>query len=124
MSKTKSFRAKVDKEKQVLSFYDRQAFLDFIQTIPGEIDITVTEVSSRTHWQNRYYHGVVIKTLMQDETFGGYTKEEVHDTLKLIFNVKSTAKLSIEEFTEFLEKITRWSAEEHQIMIPEPNEEL
>ena len=71
MSKSKSFRAKVDTEKQVLSFYDRQGFLDFIQTIKGEIDITVTEVKSRTHWQNRYYHGVVIKTLLEDEMFGG-----------------------------------------------------
>tara|TARA_Y100001973_G_C4934968_1_gene202824 strand:- start:27 stop:401 length:375 start_codon:yes stop_codon:yes gene_type:complete len=124
LSKTKSFRAKVNKEKQTLSFYDRQAFLDFIQTIPGEIDITVTEVSSRTHWQNRYYHGVVIKTLMQDETFGGYTKQEVHDTLKLVFNVKSTAKLSIEEFTEYIDKIMRWAAEEHQIMIPDANDEF
>lgn len=123
MSNSKSFRAKVDKEKQTLSFYDRQGFLDFVQSIPGEIDVTVTEVESRTHWQNRYYHGVVIKTLMGDETFGGYTKDEVHKTLKVLFNVKSTAKLSKEEFTEYLDSIVRWSAEEHQIMIPDPYED-
>ena len=123
MSNSKSFRAKVDKEKQTLSFYDRQGFLDFVQSIPGEIDVTVTEVESRTHWQNRYYHGVVIKTLMGDETFGGYTKDEVHKTFKVLFNVKSTAKLSKEEFTEYLDSIVRWSAEEHQIMIPDPYED-
>ena len=122
MSKSKSFRAKVDTEKQVLSFYDRQGFLDFIQTIKGEIDITVTEVKSRTHWQNRYYHGVVIKTLLEDEMFGGYTKDDVHTTLKILFKVKSTAKLSTIEFTEYIDSIIRWAAEEHQIRIPDPDE--
>jgi hypothetical protein len=111
LSKTKSFRAKVDIDKKVLSFYDKEAFLSFIQTIPGEIDITVSEVSSRTHWQNRYYWAI-ISDFMQDNAFGGYTKEEVHRTLKLMMGIKSTAKLSKEDFIEYLDKIQRWADEQ------------
>lgn len=124
MLKTKSFRARVDKENQILSFHNKQSFIDFIKTIPGEVDITVTEVSSRTHWQNKYYWGVVIRTVMQDETYGGWTKDEIHSDFKQRFNVQSTTKLSVEDFTEYLERITRWCAEYHQIMIPEPNESI
>ena len=105
MSKTKSFRAKVDIDKKVLSFYDKEAFLSFIQTIPGEIDITVSEVSSRTHWQNRYYWAI-ISDFMQDNAFGGYTKEEVPEdyvawadkTVPFDEDMDSHAKRAIHKF--------------------------
>tara|TARA_R110000824_G_scaffold300643_1_gene488669 strand:- start:50 stop:415 length:366 start_codon:yes stop_codon:yes gene_type:complete len=111
LTKTKSFRAKVDMDKKVLSFYDKDAFLEFIQTIPGEIDITVSEVSSRSHWQNRYYWAM-INDFLKDNSFGGYTKEEVHRTLKIMMGVRSTTKLSKEEFIEYLDKVQRWADEQ------------
>tara|TARA_R100000808_G_C2121507_1_gene132721 strand:- start:93 stop:452 length:360 start_codon:yes stop_codon:yes gene_type:complete len=109
--KTKSFRAKVDLEKKVLSFYNKEKFINFISELKGEIDITVSEVSSRTHWQNRYYWAI-INDFMQDNAFGGYTKDEVHRTLKLMLGVKSTAKLSKEDFIEYLDRVQRWADEQ------------
>ena len=95
----------------------------FLETLSGEVDITITEVSSRTHFQNNYYWKVVIGTLIKHDPLIGHTKNEMHDVLKNHFNIESTSKLDKYEFMEYIDEIIRWSAREFQILIPEPDEE-
>ena len=86
------------------------------------------ESKKRSDPQNKYYWGVVIPTL--GEHFG-YTKDEMHDALKWLFlqkpesdppTVGSTAKMSTEEFNQYIEMIQVWAASDHSVVIPDPDE--
>lgn len=70
----------------------------------------------RTKEQNDYYHGTVCKILGD---FFGYEKHEIHVVLKDHFEVGSTSKMTISEFTNYLDRITRWAASEHSVIIPD-----
>ena len=81
------------------------------------LELVVKEIENRTQMQNSYYWGQVIGSpskegsLMSNEMFQGYTKQELHEALKEEFGVKSTAGMEQEEFTEYINKIIRWAAE-------------
>jgi hypothetical protein len=120
--RSRSFRG-IIRDDRVLKISDRKGMDDFLDTLNGEVEITITEVVSRSHFQNKYYWKVVIGTLLEDEQFGGYTKYDLHDTLKDYFKVTSTSKLSKLEFHEYIEQIIRWAAMDCNIKIPDPNED-
>ena len=121
--KTKTFRGVVNPETRVLKIINKESFDKFLESLEGEIEIIVSEVNSRTHWQNNYYWKVVIGTLINTESFGGHTKEEFHHILKNHFKVKSTTKLNVYEFQEYIDRIIRWAAIEFSIVIPEPEDQ-
>ena len=122
--RTKSFRAVVDQKTNVLKIQNRDALNEFLGTLDGEVDITISEVHSRTHFQNNYYWKVVIGTLINTDPLIGHTKDEMHDILKEQFKIKSTTELNVYEFRDYIDRITRWSAKEFGIRIPEPDEEI
>ena len=43
----------------------------------------------------------------------------MHQALKEHFKVKSTSKLSKGDFTYYLDRIIRWAATEHSVIIPD-----
>ena len=124
--KSKSFRAYADPESKVLKIYNRKAMEEFLNTLNGEVEFHITEVDNRTHWQNNYYHSGVIGrsgregTLLDSETFGGYTSDEMHEALKQRFKIISTKLLTVAEFSEYIEQIVRWAALEYQVSIKPP----
>lgn len=86
---------------------------------------------SRSGEQNAYYWAVVVKMIA--DHCGYRTQEEVqgvHEELRRKFLTghgplgvtPSTAILSTEEFSEYLEAVRRWAADELSIYIPEPGE--
>ncbi len=94
-----------------------------------QVEVTVRkERTGRTLSQNAYYWGVVVEIL--GEHFG-YDSEGMHFALKLKFlkthedtdlvTVQSTAKLSISEMCDYIDRIMRWAAEEG-VYIPEAGE--
>ena len=92
------------------------------------LELVVKEIENRTQMQNSYYWGQVIGSpskegsLMSNEMFQGYTKQELHEALKEKFGVKSTSGMEQEEFTEYINKIIRWAAEFAEIYIKEPED--
>ena len=92
------------------------------------LELVVKEIENRTQLQNSYYWGQVIGSpskegsLMSNEMFQGYTKQELHEALKEKFDVKSTAGMEQEEFTEYINKIIRWAAEFADMYIKEPED--
>ncbi len=56
--------------------------------------------------------------MLADHT--GHSKEEMHDILKEIFKVESTAKLKTQEFEYYLSQIKIWAAEFYNLPIPDP----
>ena len=127
--KLKSFRAVVD-EPYKIRILNRESFDKFLNEFEeGTIlELVVKEVENRTQLQNSYYWGQVIGSpskegsLMSNEMFQGYTKQELHEALKEKFEVKSTAGMEQEEFTEYINKIIRWAAEFAEIYIKEPED--
>jgi len=122
--KIKYFRGSIDKDTKVLKIQDRKGMDLFLETLTGEVEISIREVSSRTHHQNRYYWGPVLDTLVGSGYFEGYFKNEIHKTLKDRFNVPSTKVLTTSQFQEFLNEITVWVASEFGVIIPPPNDDF
>lgn len=94
-----------------------------------EIEITIDKrKKSRSNQQNRYYFGVCIQ-IIADEL--GYEPIDIHYELRRLFLSspgeklqipRSTTSLSTVEHNEFIEKVKRWSSEELNIYIPDPEE--
>tara|TARA_Y100001973_G_C5135960_1_gene300313 strand:+ start:370 stop:762 length:393 start_codon:yes stop_codon:yes gene_type:complete len=95
-----------------------------------EISISVfKKKKNRSNPQNRYLWGVVYEIISD---FTGYTREESHESMKNMFlkvindvlpdTIKSTAKLSTDEFETYTENVRRFWANEYGLYIPEPNE--
>jgi len=88
--------------------------------------------------QYGYYFGVVLPTALKDETFGGWTKEELDAYFKSNFLQKSKMKIinnipielryspsktaiSKEEMTEFLRQVITFLAQQG-VVVPESHE--
>ena len=85
--------------------------------------------------QNAYLFGVPYKLISE---YTGYTTSEVHHEMCLMFHFefksrfdgsmvqtpKTTTSMSKKEFTQYWEKIQIYAAENWDLYIPSPNEEL
>lgn len=120
-----------------------QPFVSFFKELKdGKYLITVKDIRKRSIQQNRYYWGVVVYMCMHGLYEIGYEEvtslEDAHEILKKLHLTKqyvhkttgacieiarSTAKLSIAEFNDYLERICRWASEFLGIYIPSPNEQ-
>ena len=127
--KLKSFKAVVEEGYKV-RILNREGFDKFLNEFEEGtmLELVVKEIENRTQLQNSYYWGQVIGSpskegsLMSNEMFQGYTKQELHEALKEKFEVKSTAGMEQEEFTEYINKIIRWAAEFADMYIKEPED--
>lgn len=100
-----------------------------LENKPVEITIRKRR-AKRSDQANRYYWSVVVALVAE---YCGYEPEEAHDALKLMFLtdhtadgplplVKSTAKLTQSEFSDYIERVKRWAATDLGVVIPEANE--
>ncbi len=125
------FVATVSEGRLIHDFPER--FARYLMTLEGKrVNILVTKFKKkRSLPQNSYYWSVIIDILSREF---GYESEEIHLMLREKFLriyddkhpdfviARSTTKLTTVEFVEYIEKIQRWAAQEHQIYLPDPNE--
>ncbi len=101
----------------------------------GRVKVTLEpEIERRRARANRYYWGVVLK-MMAEET--GHTPDQIHEFMKIRHNSskatitdpltgeevllpQSTAKLSIADFSVYLERVMLFAAEWLGIVFPDP----
>jgi hypothetical protein len=127
--KHKSFRVVVEEDYKI-RILNRESLDKFLNNFEEGtmLELVIKEIENRTQMQNSYYWGQVIGSpskegsLMSNEMFQGYTKQELHEALKEKFDVKSTAGMEQEEFTEYINKIIRWAAEFAGMYIKEPED--
>ncbi len=116
-----------------LYMLNRRQYDDYLTRLEGlPVAITIDRMYGvRSGMANRYYWGVVVRTLA---VFTGYTKNEMHDVLKIQFlapvtigvggevmkGVPSTRKLTTIDFFEYVESIRLWAGERLQCYIPQP----
>ena len=83
------------------------------------IEISVQPLGKRRNTkQNRFYWKVVVNSLAMHF---GYTDNEMHKALKLKFDVESTSKLTVIDFSEYIESIIRWAEFEHGFILNATN---
>lgn len=100
-----------------LEFDDKDAWDKVYKEFSGQaVEITVKPLGKkRNSKQNRFYWKVIINGL---SSHFGYTNNEMHKALKLKFDVDSTAKLSVMEFSEYVESVIRWAEFEQGFLLP------
>tara|TARA_R110000787_G_scaffold8122_2_gene27134 strand:- start:691 stop:1005 length:315 start_codon:yes stop_codon:yes gene_type:complete len=95
---------------------DGKVILPSVDLKDGEYYFELKEVGVRSGQQNNYYWKII--DILSEEL--GYTKQEMHKTIKDHFNIDSTKHLERKEFSDFIERLIRWSAIELSIVIPDP----
>jgi hypothetical protein len=112
------FRGKVERGRIVLD--NRNGFQTHLASFEGKrVELILRErTAERSDSANKYYHGVVV-AMLADHL--GYTKQEMHATLKEQFGIVSTTKLTIQEMQDYITQVIRFAATEFQIYIPDPD---
>lgn len=123
---------------------DMEPFDEALDTIEGKIkenvDYTIyllDKNKNRTLSANRYYFGVVLKTISEHmgEKNLGITIEDLHEVLKGKFNAKvvlidgeayeigeTTKKMTQDDFVNYVEQIREWALDNLNCYIPNPQE--
>jgi len=130
--------------KGVMEFYRPQLLKSNLTELEGkEFELVLKEkykgVSTDAH---AFYRGGILGTALASETFGGWTKDEVHehfvemflsyaDTKKIITRngtvnvpiqkIKSTSALSSKAMKEYCDQVIRWLAQ-HDIIVLDPDQ--
>jgi hypothetical protein len=125
-----------------LSLHNRKRFeLEIEQCKDCEIILTIKKRGRRSNQQNRYLFGVVYLECRQAFFDLGYRKtvDQVHGFFKRLFlpeNIVdkngtiigewegSTTELNKDEFSEYIERIREWAAENLGIDIPDADKTL
>lgn len=126
----------------VMTIHHRPALMEWAAQNPGRNIIVKFEKrgSKRSLPQNRYYHGIVVQSVMLGLREIGYhiSHDETHFFLKQKFNPVqvpgnggavielpgTTTQLNKIEFSEYIERIAQWAAEYLSIEIPAANADL
>ena len=114
-----------------------EKFYQYVTSLSdGFLELIIRKPQSlRSLKMNAYYWAVPI-TLVKDrieETYGkSYDLEQIHELMKELCGIKevigkvtikkSTARYSVQEFSEYWDKIIQWAAEVLDLQIPYPNE--
>ena len=101
------FTAKIENGK--IRWHDEGALVEHLNLIDSEevyIDIKASKI--RNTAQNNYYWAIL-------REFGkqcGYHAEEMHDVCKSHFKLITTSEFTIEEFSEYIDRVIMYAAEQ------------
>ena len=101
------FTAKIENGK--IRWRDEKGLAEYLNLIDSEevyIDIKASKV--RNTAQNNYYWAIL-------REFGkqcGYHPEEMHDVCKSHFKLLTTSEFTVEEFSEYIDRVIMYAAEQ------------
>jgi hypothetical protein len=126
--------------RRMVNKQDLREMLKWLQD--GKYLIIIKDFRRRSLPQNAYYWGVIVPLVrrgLYDNGFDEVTDNDTaHEVMKKLFLKKtivskqtgdmidisgSSAALTVTEFNEFIESISKWAAEYLGIVIPSPNSE-
>ena len=127
-----TFAAEV-RDDLTLRFINPAKIKQHLLPLKGQLVMVTAEKlrKHRTDDQNRYYRGVVLKTIADNCGYRGSEElEALHQEMRRRFLPKrgrlnipvSTTDLNTQEMTDYIEAIRDWAATELGIYVPEPNE--
>ena len=123
------------------SLESKKQLFNLLKTFKGEYEVSIKKVRiNRSQSQNAYYWGVVLPYVLEAVNNEGneWSLDELHEFLKNEFLkefktiiidsterkhriIKGTSELDTKEFTDYIDKIVRWSAEQFGCQIPIAN---
>ena len=117
-------------KKGKLEFKYLDSFKRYLLGLEGKsVDIVVRLVrKTRSNPQNRFLWGCVYELISENT---GYTREEVHDAMRMLFlkdetrkipTLRSTTSLTTIEMSEYWKQIQQFAAEKLSLVIPDPRE--
>ena len=90
-----------------LKLHDSEGYKRFIKGIDSDVWIDIKKAPKmRSGEQNGYYRTVI----RQLGNHLGYNEDEMHEVVKTKFQIESTKDLTKDEFSDFLDRIIRFSA--------------
>ena len=90
-----------------LKLHDREGFKRFIKGIDSDVWIDVKKAPKmRSSEQNGYYRHVI----RQVASHLGYSEDEMHEVIKLKFEIESTKDLTKDDFSDLLDRVIRFAA--------------
>ena len=112
-----------------------------IGTLAGVYEVTIEpRRETRSNQQNRYFHGVIVEmfhAFLKEQDFEHNSREAAKGFLKAKLllqdlvdpatgevigrRVRSTAELTTEEMTDFIERARTWLADFFGIIVPDPD---
>lgn len=126
----------------VMTIHNKPALSEWARQNPGRNILVKFERrgSKRSLPQNRYYHAVVVQSVLLGLRDIGYSlsHDETHFFLKQKFNPVqipnkegeaielpgSTTQMNKSDFSEYIERIAQWAAEYLNVVIPPANSDL
>ncbi len=88
-----------------LKLEDKDSFNDTLKEYDGDVWLQLENYpTTRSPHQNAYYRTIIRRAA----TELGYIEDEFHLIVKQHFKISSTADLSKEEFSYFLDKLKHW----------------
>lgn len=97
-------------------FDDKTSWNQLYKDYAGQsVEISVQPLGMRRNTkQNRFYWKVIVNEL---SIHFGYTAKEMHKALKIKFDIESTSKLSVSDFSDYIESILKWAEFEQGFVI-------
>ena len=90
-----------------LKLHDKEGFSNYLNNTEGDVWVDVKESpKARSSQQNAYYRHII----RQIGNHLVYAEDEMHEVVKEKFKIESTKDLDVEEFSELLDSIIRFSA--------------
>ena len=100
------FTAKIEEGK--INWHDAGGLEKYLHETDGEVYIDIKPSKVRNTAQNNYYWAIL-------KEFGkqiGYHAEEMHEVCKNHFKVSTTKEFTKEEFSEYVDRVIIWAAEQ------------
>ncbi len=85
-----------------LKLYDREGFKRSLYDYEGEVWIEVKRAEKAHSPKQLAYYRAIIRDIANEL---GYTEDELHQTLKKMFNIETTKDLNVAEFSDYLDRI-------------------
>ena len=96
-------------KKGKLALHDKNSFNEFISQSEGDVWVIIKPMpKTRSPQQNNYYW-MIVKAVAKEI---GYTHDELHEIVKVKFEIESTKELEQDEFSDFLDRLIRYFAEQ------------
>ena len=100
------FTAKI--EKGEIKWHDIEGLAEFLNMFEGEAHVDIKPSNIRNNAQNNYYWAVLREFGQQV----GYHPEEMHEVCKTHFKVQTTKEFDVGEFSEYIDRVIQWAAEQ------------
>ena len=100
------FTAKI--ENGEIKWHDIEGLKSYLNEAEGECHIDIKLSNIRNTAQNNYYWAILREFGQQV----GYHPEEMHEVCKTHFKVYTTKEFDVGEFSEYIDRVIQWAAEQ------------